>query len=104
MAAQRRREAGPSGYHDEHGRRGDPLQHQLDQLERGRVDPVRVLDQQQHRAVPSQAEKLVDQSLQRPGSPLLRCQVERAVARGPVDLQQRREHRRHRANLVDRLA
>ena len=60
---------------------GDPVQALLDHLERGRVDPVGVLEHHQDRLPGGQPEQLLDQRLERPRPLRLRRQIERAIAR-----------------------
>ena len=60
---------------------GDPVQALLDQLQRGRVDPVRVLQHHQDRLPGGEPEQLIHQRRQRPRPLRLRCQIELAVAR-----------------------
>ena len=69
------------------------IQRQLDQLQRRRIDPVRVFDHPQHRLAAGQPGELVDQGGKRAAAALLRGQGRRAIARRPVETHKRREQR-----------
>jgi len=75
--------------HDQHARTVDPLEAALDQLQRGRVDPVCVFDDHQHGSLLGHLEQLLDHHLQRALAQHLRCHFQRAVAPRAVEPQQR---------------
>ena len=83
---------------------GDAVERLLDQLERGRVDPVQVLEQAEHRPRPRQPEELSRQRRQRPRTLLLRREIEARVTAFGVYPEQRREERRHGCHLDRCLA
>jgi len=60
----------------------DPAQGLRHQLPRRGIDPVRVLENVQHRLPGGEAEQLIDQSLQCAFAALLGGQLERTVALG----------------------
>ncbi len=84
---------GPAGEQQEDGGSGAAIERLLDELERGRVDPVRVLEHEQHRLLTGEAEDLVDQRPQRAGALRLRGQLDRAIAAGAVEPQEVGEQR-----------
>ncbi|MEZ5905616.1 MAG: hypothetical protein R3C69_11140 [Geminicoccaceae bacterium] len=71
----------------------DAIEAEIEQLERRRVDPVRVLDHEQHRLNPGEADKLVGQGRECTGPDLLRPEVKGAVARRTVEAEQGRQER-----------
>ena len=71
----------PAGQKHQDACIGNPIQALLDHLERGRVDPMGVFEDHQHRLSCSQPEQLLDQGSERARSPRLGCQMELAVAR-----------------------
>ncbi len=93
VAGQRRLVLGPTGEQQQDGGSGTAIERLLDELERGRVDPVRVLEHEQHRLLAGEAEDLVDQRPERAGALGLRGQLERTVAAGAVEAQEVGEQR-----------
>ena len=73
VAGERRLVLGPAGQQQQDGCRGAAIERLLDELERGRVDPVRVLEHEQHRLLAGEAEDLVDQRPERAGPLRLRA-------------------------------
>ena len=80
--------AGPRGLelwaerHDQQrGKVADPLDDEIEQLARGRVDPMRVLEDHDHRLLARQAFDLPDQRLQCPLLLPLWTEVGQRVAR-----------------------
>ena len=53
---------GPAGQQHQHPRARDPVEGEADQLQRGGVDPVGVLEHHQHRPAARQPEQLLDQA------------------------------------------
>jgi hypothetical protein len=88
VPAQARLVVGPAGQQHQHARARDPVEREADQLQRGRVDPVRVLEHHQHRPVACQPERLLDEGGERADAPLLRGQVKRRVAVARLDPEQ----------------
>jgi hypothetical protein len=83
----------------QHARACRRVQRHLHERERGRIDPVRILDDPQHRSGSGKARQLVDQRLEHPGAQLLRAEAERPVTRTAVEPQQRRDQRRLRGHV-----
>ena len=75
-----RLELRPEGDQDQDRQLPDALDHEAQELQRRRVDPVHVLVHSQHRPLRRQARDLVDQRLQRPPLLHLRRQGERRIA------------------------
>ena len=73
LAGPGRLELRPEGDQHQNRQLPDALDHEAQELERRRVDPVHVLVERQHRLLGREARELVDQRLQRP--PLLRSGV-----------------------------
>ena len=102
LAGPGRLELRPEGDQHQHRQLPDALDHQAQQLERRRVDPVHVLVQRQHRLLRRQARELVDQRLQAsaasapPG-----VSVERRIALAGRDPEQGGEQR-HRPRPAGR--
>ena len=70
-----RRQLGAEGRDEQHRQALEPVDGEVEQLARGRVDPVQVLEDHQDRLVPGQALELVDQDLEGPLLALLRRQI-----------------------------
>jgi hypothetical protein len=88
VRSERRLVVRPAGQQKQDASRGDPVQALLDHLERGRVDPMGVLENHQHRLSCSQARQLIDQGVQRPYPLRLRGQVEGAISCSAVEAEQ----------------
>jgi hypothetical protein len=97
-----RLELGSEGDEEEHGGALHPVDQEIEQLERGRICPVHVLVQGQHRPAPCEAQHLIDQLLQRPLLLPMRAYVERRVARICLERQQGREQRGDRGDIIGR--
>jgi hypothetical protein len=94
----------PACQQHQHPRAGDPVEGLAEKLEGGGVDPVRVLNQHQHRFAARESEQLLDQHGQRAGTPLLRAEILCWVPRSRVDPEQGRDERRRLGDVVDPLA
>ena len=79
MPAERRLGIGPAGEQDEHARGGDPVEGLRDQLERGGIGPVHVLDDHQDRLPAGEAQHLIDQMRQCPIAKLLGRELGRRI-------------------------
>jgi len=88
-----RLELGPVGYEQEHGGILDVHDALRQQLLRGRVDPVRVLEQHENGLAPGERQELRDEHLQRPALALLGREVGRRIARRRGDREQVGEQR-----------
>ena len=73
----------------------------LEQLQRGRIDPMRVFDHQSKGRCPARCEHLLDQQVQRALVAALRRHIQRAVAIAAVQPEQRRAQR-HRLRVASR--
>ena len=73
MPAQARLVVRPAGQQHQHARIRDPVERQAEQLQGGGVDPVRVLENHQHRPAAREPKKLPDQCCQGAGALLLRA-------------------------------
>ena len=94
-----RDELRPEGDHDQHGQVLHPVDRQPEQLQGGRVGPVRVLQHGQDQPLRGQARELVDQGLERQPLAPLRRQGERRVASLGRDRQQVGQQRRDRPDV-----
>jgi hypothetical protein len=83
-----RLEVWPAGQQEQDPGVGDLVQSLLDQLERGRVDPVGVLQEHEDRLPGCQPAQLLDERAQRPRPLPLRGHVEGTLARGAVEAEQ----------------
>ena len=97
-----RPELGPEGDQHEHPRARDAVDDQVEQLERGRVAPVHVLVQRQHRLPRREPLELREQRREGPLLAPLRAQRQRRVAAAGRDRQQVRQQGRHRPDIVGR--
>jgi hypothetical protein len=99
----RRGEAGPIGDHSHHQHALDAMDDQLEQLGRGGVDPVRVLEDDQDRPG-RQSGELFQQGLERQGLLAFGRDVELGIALAGGNRQQRREQGRCPGDLAGALA
>ena len=74
------------------------------QLDRSWVDPLGVLEDHEHRALPGEALHLTEQRLEGPELLRFRCQVHGRVARAGRNGEQRRDQRRNRGDAFVRLS
>ena len=74
VAVPGRPELGPVGHDQQHRQALDPLHREVEQLERGRIDPMRVLEHHQHRASRRQPLELGEERPEGAGLLLLRRQ------------------------------
>ncbi len=74
VAGPGRSELGPVSYKQQHRQASQALHHKVEQLERGRVHPVRVLEYHQHRAARGEPLELGEERAEGTGILLLRCQ------------------------------
>src|SRR5207244_2320562 len=75
------------------------LDRQIEQLERGRIGPVRVLEQEQDRLLACEGLDLIEQRRKSPPALLRRAKGQRRIAMLEWDRQQRGKKRRYRLNL-----
>ena len=105
IAAPGRREVGPKDHHQQDRQALDPIDDLLEQLDRGGVDPMRVLEDHQHRIAAGEPGQLIEQGGEHLGAVLLRREVERRIAALGRDRQERRQQRcrlpRARARLAE---
>ena len=80
LAGPGRLELGAERHDQQHRQAADPLDDEVEQLARGRVDPMRVLEDHDHRLLARQAFELPDQRLQCPFLLALRTEVRQRVA------------------------
>ena len=104
VAGPRRLELRPEGDHQQHGQALQALHREVEQLERGRVDPVRVLEDHQDGPARGEALELPQQSLEGPRLPLLRVELERRVALLRRDREEVGEERHGARDVVHRRA
>jgi hypothetical protein len=88
VAAETGLEAWPGGNEHEHTRFRDPAQDQLDQLQGGRIHPMRILDPQQHRLRGRKPGDLLHKDVQCSRPALLGREVERRIVRGGIQANQ----------------
>ena len=88
-----RRELGAEGQQQQHPLARDPPDQPVEQLQRGRVGPVQVLEDAQHRLPAGEAGHLLDQDVDRRLPLPLRRRGERRVAPLRRDGQERRDQR-----------
>ena len=95
-------ELGPKRDQHQDGQTLDVLDHDIEQLERGRVDPVHVLVDREHRLTGRQPLELVRQHAQRPLLLQLWCEVERRIACADRKSQESRHQRYGLAEIGSR--
>ena len=71
-----------------------PLDRQIEQLERGGIRPVRVLEQEQDRLLSGETLELIEQCRERPAALLRGAERQRRIPLAERDRQQRRKKRR----------
>ena len=103
MAPEGRDKGRACGDQHEHTRALDAIQREFDQLQRRRIDPMRVLDHPQHRLTAGKPCQLVDEDGKRAVAALLRGQGERAVARSSLEPNERRHQRGNLADIAGGL-
>ena len=89
----------PTSHQQHHAPLADRLDHRFDQLTRGRVDPVGIFHQHQHRSAPRQGGELIRQSTQGPHLAQFRSHRQSRVAVSGRDRQQIGKQRHVRVGL-----
>jgi len=81
LAGPWRLKLGPEGHDQQHRQAADMLDHEVEQLARGRVDPMRILEDHNHGLSACQTFEMPDQRLQCPFPLALRAEVRQRVVR-----------------------
>ena len=104
LGAPGRREVRPEGHHDQRADLLGALDHQIEELERRGIDPLRILEDGQDRPLARQRLDLLDQHLEEPLLLPLRAERERRIARLVRQRQERCDQRHDLGRIAGRAS